>query len=211
MKSKNNISLSLIIAIFSGLIVLISYFVKNTFISQISTFLLHCGLILGAVALWIGVINMVRVHGGQLRSGKGNVFYHIAFFIGLILTLILGVFYGMGNPMGTWLYDAVIVPTEASLLAVLAVSLTYLLTKIINQRRDLFSIVFLITVLVGLFISVPFLEQEFPFLSTGTNLIKSLLHFVSNGAVRGILIGVALGSIATGLRVILGSDRPYGG
>jgi len=28
---------------------------------------------------------------------------------------------------------------------------------------------------------------------------------------RGILIGVALGTIATGLRVLIGADRPYGG
>jgi hypothetical protein len=26
---------------------------------------------------------------------------------------------------------------------------------------------------------------------------------------RGILLGVALGAIATGLRILLGSDRPY--
>jgi len=29
--------------------------------------------------------------------------------------------------------------------------------------------------------------------------------------IRGILMGVALGSIATGLRILMGADRPYGG
>jgi hypothetical protein len=28
---------------------------------------------------------------------------------------------------------------------------------------------------------------------------------------RGILIGVALGALTTGLRVLFGADRPYGG
>jgi len=31
------------------------------------------------------------------------------------------------------------------------------------------------------------------------------------GGARGILIGVALGSLLTGLRVLFGFDRPYGG
>jgi hypothetical protein len=31
------------------------------------------------------------------------------------------------------------------------------------------------------------------------------------GGARGILIGVALGTITTGLRVLFGVDRPYGG
>jgi hypothetical protein len=31
------------------------------------------------------------------------------------------------------------------------------------------------------------------------------------GGARGILLGIALGTIATGLRILMGSDRPYGG
>jgi len=33
---------------------------------------------------------------------------------------------------------------------------------------------------------------------------------VAAGGARGILLGVALGSIVTGLRVLLAVDRPYG-
>ena len=39
--------------------------------------------------------------------------------------------------------------------------------------------------------------------------------FISNylvaGGARGIIIGVALGVITTGLRIFFGADRPYGG
>jgi len=31
------------------------------------------------------------------------------------------------------------------------------------------------------------------------------------GGARGILLGVALGTIATGIRILMGADRPYGG
>jgi len=34
--------------------------------------------------------------------------------------------------------------------------------------------------------------------------------FAAGGA-RGILLGVALGTLTTGLRILFGADRPYGG
>ncbi|NIR13173.1 MAG: hypothetical protein GWN86_04170 [Desulfobacterales bacterium] len=41
---------------------------------------------------------------------------------------------------------------------------------------------------------------------------KSLIIYLpAVGGARGILLGVALGVIATGIRVIIGTDKPYGG
>jgi len=37
-----------------------------------------------------------------------------------------------------------------------------------------------------------------------------VLGVPSTAGARGILIGVALGSLATGVRVLVGFDRPYG-
>jgi uncharacterized membrane protein len=46
-------------------------------------------------------------------------------------------------------------------------------------------------------------------------LVGTLARWVTQvwvlGGVRGILIGVALGALTTGLRVLFGADRPYGG
>jgi hypothetical protein len=37
------------------------------------------------------------------------------------------------------------------------------------------------------------------------------MNVFSTGGARGLLIGIALGVLLTGLRVIFGVDRPYGG
>jgi len=54
------------------------------------------------------------------------------------------------------------------------------------------------------------------FLSSAANIpvLKDILAAVNTlpvAGARGILIGVALGSLTTGLRVLLGTDRPYSG
>jgi hypothetical protein len=36
-------------------------------------------------------------------------------------------------------------------------------------------------------------------------------HVLGMGGARGILIGVALGTLTTGLRILLGAERPYEG
>jgi len=44
-------------------------------------------------------------------------------------------------------------------------------------------------------------------LETGMRFVEA----VSTGSMRGLLLGVALGTVVTGLRIILGIDRPHSG
>jgi hypothetical protein len=45
----------------------------------------------------------------------------------------------------------------------------------------------------------------------GTLVHPWITQVIALGGARGILIGVALGTLTTGLRVLFGADRPYGG
>jgi hypothetical protein len=74
---------------------------------------------------------------------------------------------------------------------------------------DVISIIFLITAALLFLgsVTVPFFG-EIP-------IINTVAHWVSQvwalGGARGILIGIALGTLTTSLRVLFGVDRPYGG
>ena len=92
-------------------------------------------------------------------------------------------------------------------MALLVVTLAYASLRLLHRRSiNLLSASFVISAIVflllnlGFITSVPFLRD----LATGINQLPV-------GGTRGILIGVALGTLATGLRIILGGDRPYGG
>ena len=94
-------------------------------------------------------------------------------------------------------------------MALLAVTLLYAAVRLLRRRPDLMSIVFLISASLILLGSATLPFGEIPILS---NWIRPwVTQVLALGGARGILIGVALGSLLTGLRVLFGMDRPYGG
>jgi hypothetical protein len=107
------------------------------------------------------------------------------------------------------LVNAIIVPVEASLMALLAVTLLYASIRLLRRRANLMSILFIATALLMLIGSA-----TLPFGEIGAlnNFLRPWFqHVLALGGARGILIGVALGTLTTGLRVLFGVDRPYGG
>jgi hypothetical protein len=101
----------------------------------------------------------------------------------------------------------VLKPVEASLLALLAVVLVYAGARLLSRRLHPFSVIFLGTAVIMILgaAALPALEI------IGLGELRSWIANVwAIGGARGILLGVALGVVATGLRVLMGADRPYG-
>jgi len=76
------------------------------------------------------------------------------------------------------------------------------------RLRSLESLAFIAAVIVVLLGQVPVGSYLSEFVPAAKEWI---LDVPSTAGVRGIIIGVALGTIATGVRVLMGIDRPYGG
>jgi hypothetical protein len=74
------------------------------------------------------------------------------------------------------------------------------------------SIVFVGTALVVLMGTSPWLIGSEGGMHLLLGQVRNWLAQVwAAGGARGILMGVALGAVVTGLRVLLAADRPYGG
>lgn len=171
--------------------------------SATQSFILDAVIIASGTALLVGVANLFTVHLGKLRGGGGNPLYSLILISSLLFTFTLTLLNGPKSEIPQWILENIQVPVETSLMAVMAVTLTYASTRMLARQTDLYTIIFILFVLSTMLASAPF----FGFLEFSGETTRIL---ASAGA-RGILIGVALGSITTGLRVLIGSDRPYGG
>jgi hypothetical protein len=98
-------------------------------------------------------------------------------------------------------------PIEISLLALLAVVLVLTAARLLGRRPNTFTFLFLLAVVFVLLGAAPLYVGEVSPLTA----LGQVASFLAVGGARGLLLGVALGTIATGLRVLMGAERPYGG
>jgi uncharacterized membrane protein YozB (DUF420 family) len=198
---------ALILAMLTGFTVLVGYFVPE--LAPVQDILLNWAIILAGTAALVGVFNLILVHGTKVTKREKGGVYSALLLISVFATFIFGLALGPDNPNMRLLVNAVIVPVEATLMALLAVTLLYASIRLLRRRTNVMSVVFILTAVMMLFASatLPFGE-----ISPLNNFIRPWFqHVLALGGARGILIGVALGTLTTGLRALFGADRPYGG
>lgn len=197
------------LAIASGLIVLLGYFFPEfTMLARLRSILTDWAVIIAGMAVLVGIINLVSVQMEKVRTKQKGGMYGALLVLSLVITFGLGLVFGPEHSFMRLAMDAVIVPVEASLLAILAVTLVYASIRLLRRRTDVMSVIFLVTVVLFLIAIMPTPFGTIPVLD---QLILGVTGMVSSGGARGLLIGVALGTLLTGLRVLFGIDRPYGG
>jgi hypothetical protein len=201
------------IAIAFGLLTLAGYFFTTPLLTGLRVLLLNLAVILAGFAVFVGVANLLNVHFKKISKKQKGSAYSTVLVIFLVTTFLLGLvarFSPAVNSIFSGAFNYIQLPVEASLMAVLAVTLILAAIRLLRRRLNLLSILFLVTALLVLFttVSLPFIG-EVPGLSKWVSPILSQV-FATAGA-RGILLGVALGTLVMGLRILFGADRPYGG
>jgi hypothetical protein len=196
-----------VVAIASGLLVLLGYVYPVQPLLQMRLLLTSWAMIIAAMAVLVGIYNLVAVHMERIRTRQKNASYGAVLVVSLIITFGFGLFYGPNDFFMRAAMDAVIVPVEASLMAILAVTLIYASIGLFRRRLDLTTVLFLVAAIFFLIAIMPTPAGPIP----GDQALLQFLGMFSRGGARGLLLGIALGALLTGLRVVFGVDRPYGG
>lgn len=105
----------------------------------------------------------------------------------------------------TWFYDAVYVPMQSTMFALLAFfisSAAFRAFRIRSANAVLLGVAALVVILG----SVPVGEAVWPQFPT---LVAWVMNCLQTAGKRAILIGAALGAIATGLKMIVGAEKGY--
>ena len=195
-------------AIASGVIVLMGYFLPElAMLDVLRLTLIDWAIIIAGMAVLVGVANLVFVQMEKIRTRQKNSIYGALLVISLIVTFGLGLVFGLNHQLMQMALNAVVIPVEASLMAILAVTLVYASIRLLRRRADMTTVIFLITVVLFLLAVMPTPVGPVP----GGQFVLWISGMISRGGVRGLLIGVALGTLLTSLRVLFGIDRPYGG
>lgn len=199
--------ISIITAIGVGLAVVVAYFLRPL-LDPMLELLLQWGIILGSMAALVGIINLLVTHWHKIRQKKEYFIFSFVVLLSFALSFMGGIVLGPQDETYIRWLAALQVPIEVSLMALLALTLTYAGFQFFRMRGwTPLSLAFGVSALLFLILDIGFFQAlELPFVN---QIIEFLQHLPLAGG-RGILIGISLGALLTGLRVLFGAERSYG-
>ena len=185
-----------------GLVTLLGYLSIPVF-QQIQWVLVQWTVVIAAFALVLGFFNVLQVHLERITHRESGWFYSLVLVFTAIIVLVFGIGGGPGDEPFLWFFRWVFLPLGASIAALLVFILTYAAYRTLRLRRHTGGLLFLLSVIVVLMGRVALVGPAGPLVTW----FRDRWLAAATGGMRGLILGVALGTIATGLRLLLGADR----
>jgi hypothetical protein len=198
-----------------GIVMILSFFVPHQVVSVPADFFENSVIIVLAFSYFLGGANLLKINFDAIYKRQPGWIYRIVLVLAMLATVIIGMAEGPGflNPgmRSKWIYDNLYSPMQAtmfSLLAFFIASAAFRAFRIRTFEAGLLAAAALI-VMLGRVPIGNLVTQWLPEPYRLQGIQEWIMNVPQNAAKRAILIGAALGVMATGLRVILGIERSY--
>jgi len=217
--------LPLLICFIIGTISAVQYYIPTHLSSDVAEGLSNWYIIVAMFASLLGFVSVGMVHSKKIQRKEPGWAYSALVFLGIALMVVLGFWSGGKetyddgriSPFG-WLYNATLVPLQSTMFAILGFYVASAAFR--SFRAKSFDAgVLLVTAVIVLLGNVPFTNYIW---ATGlgihdiagvkfemTDIVGWLIGTPNAAARRGVTFGVALGAIATSLKIIFGIERAY--
>lgn len=208
MQTLKGQEIPLVIVSLCGVIVTVAHFFNIPILQSMSESLQAWVVIVAGFSLGIGIVNIVKLQGKHIqRRTEGQWIYSIVFFFFFFVQAATGFadLKNLANPIYVWIYGNVFNPLARAMYAILGffiVTASYRAMKIRNIDSTLLLIAAVIVMLKNAPIGAV-IWPGFPGLGTW------ILDVPSTAVNRAILIGVGLGAILYGIRVVLWYERGW--
>jgi len=199
-----------VIAISAGLFVLLGALLPVAPLVGIRALFIDLAVMLGAFAFILAYLQLLRVHFTRLgRGGKGKA-SSLLLVLSALGSFILVMLQGPIGPASQALLRGLLAPGQSALLALTAVTLILSGMRLLKVRRNPGSVLFLAVVLIVLIGSIPVAIMPYQgVMGTLVGLADWIQRVPALAGMRGLALGVALGILLTGLRVLFGTTRPH--
>ncbi len=211
------LQIPLLITFLAGVFMAVQFFVPHDLGVTAYTELLNWGRIIGAFALVLGIQSLLRTHLEKVRRRRHDWPYSMVAIVSFVFMVIIGI--GFGSDPGSafdWLFNNVQVPLDATMFALLAFFIASAAFRTFRARSTEATLLLVAAIIVMLGRVPGSLLVLFGQTSVGEwlhltmpDVSEWIMNFPSVAAKRGIIFGVARGSIATALRIMLGIERSH--
>jgi hypothetical protein len=199
------------VAIGVGLVTLIGLLTPIPLLIGVRLVMVDWAAVLAGLALLLGVLNLLLVHMRKVQAGSKGWSYSLVVVATAVVVLFLGLLEGQAaifesGSLTHTLFSGVVMAGQATLASLVMFVLVYAAARTLRDRPSPWTVGFLVVVVIVLIGWLPLTVFQVSGLS---NLRNWLIQVPGTAGARGILLGVALGSVLVGLRVLTGVERPY--
>lgn len=212
MSKLPRLSLTVILTTAVAVLTLLGFFVpaktEQSLVKAIQGFqwlLVSWAIIIAAFAVILGVLNLWSVHIKRFFTREPGFQYSPILVASSIAVLAIGLLEGPSGSLTMDVFVWIISPLQAALTALLLFALTYSAYRLLRLRRQLDVFIFLFAALVVLIGRVPLPDWS----DTLTAIHDKMITWLAIPGLRGLLMGVALGTTIMVLRLLTGVDRPF--
>lgn len=162
-------------------------------------------LVLASVAFILGGINVIQVNFPKIFRRERDWGYKLALVGSAVVTAVVGFAQGKEGRAFMYIYDNVFAPANATMFALLSFFIASAAFRAFRARNFEATLMLVAAILVMIAVIPPgeWISTHFPALKDW------ILDYPNNAGRRAIMIGAALGAVATGLRIILGFERSH--
>lgn len=198
-----------------GLFMILSFFVPHHLVSVPADFLQQSAVIVVAFGYVLGGTNALRVNLESITRREPDWVYKVVLVVALVATVVIGLVDGRRwqdeGTVSMFLYNQLYSPMQATMFALLAffiASAAFRAFRVRTLEAGLLAAAALI-VMLGRVPVGDVLTGWLPEPARMSVVQEWIMNVPQNAAKRAILMGAAMGVMATGLRVILGIERSY--
>ena len=222
----------ILLTVVCGLLITWAFFSPSAASQAVNDELLAWGTVFFSVAFLLGIANLIRINLKAISTGHPDRIYKAALLIMLLSYLTIGVLEihqvlapvqvvdAAGQPVldangapvldldarRQWIYYRIFQPLQSTMFSLLAFYIASAAFRAF-RARSMEATLLLIAGVIVMLGQVPMGDEL-----TGGYASRALAFLMANVNAAGqkaIIIGAALGTLATGLRIVLGIERSY--
>jgi len=198
--------LPLAICFITGVSMIVQFFIPHPTSLEFGSMIYKWIIVLMALALVLAIGNLIRHHGNKIRKRKEDWQYSIVALTGMVAMAIIGLAWGIDpDSLYQRIYLNIMAPLGGTMFALLAYYMASAAYRSF-RARSLEATLLLLSAFIVMIGFMPFGQYLHPRFPAFAEWIMKVPNMASQ---RGILLGVAFGSIATALKIILGIERSW--
>ena len=205
----------LIITAVVGITLIVVYFIPHQPLSGLRDLFSDWYNVIAAFAIYLGILNLLKNSGDKIYKKKKGWGFSVVIILGFLLITIVGLASGSRfGDIGTsfyYIYDRIYFPLMATMFAILAFfigSASYRAFRARNKEATMLLLAAFIVMLGRVPIGY-YLSSWLPEGWRLGNIADWIMDVPQTAGQRAVMIGVALGTVSTSLRVILGIERAF--